>query len=182
MAELFERCADFPDWVSRLLYVDARSFLLCDDLVKVDRASMAHSLEVRVPFLDLEMAEAAAGIPVEHKLRGTTTKFILRTLLGARLPGSIAGGPKRGFTPPLAFWMERSLKEFVGDHLSQGSLRTVPILNAGMVTRLWNEHLTRVRDWHRQLWALVVLVHWYQRYVAGRGALQAAGRAGGALA
>lgn len=167
MEELFRRCADFPDLVNRFLYVDARSFLLCDNLVKVDRVSMAHSLEVRVPFLDLEVAEAAARIPVEHKLNGTKTKFILRQLLGTRLPREIADGPKRGFTPPLARWMEQSLMEFVGDHLSPETLRAVPILNAEAVGRLWHEHFTRTRDWHRQLWALVVLVRWYRRYITG---------------
>ncbi len=103
------------DPLNRLLYVDAKTFLLDDNLAKVDRMTMANSLEARVPLLDHELVERMARIPPRIKSKGLQTKRLLRRAVRNLLPPEIRKGTKKGFTPPLPFWIKNELKGFLGE-------------------------------------------------------------------
>src|SRR5690606_24738092 len=111
------------DIISRLTEIDLRSYLLDDILVKVDRMSMAHSLEVRSPILDHKLVEFAASVPMNLKLRGWEPKAILRDVLRPMLPQQTLGKRKQGFSVPLRDWLRNGLSEMVGDYLEYGNGR-----------------------------------------------------------
>jgi asparagine synthase (glutamine-hydrolysing) len=152
------------DPLSQLLYVDARTFLLDDNLTRVDRSSMMNSLEVRVPLLDDELVEFMRRVPVRIKQPGWGTKHLLRQAMKRILPENIVRGKKKGFTPPMPFWLRNELKEFMLDTLSEHRLAKLGILEQDYVTRLVDEHLHGHRDNNRQLWALITLVVWWDTY------------------
>jgi asparagine synthase (glutamine-hydrolysing) len=148
--------------LNQLLYVDAKTFLLDDDLTKVDRMTMAHSLEARVPLLDHELLEHVALISPEIKTRWLQTKRLLRAAVRNLLPRAIRKGKKKGFTPPLPFWIRDELKEFVLDSLSEQRLRATGLLNAPYCRRLLDEHFQGKKDNNRQIWTLLALVCWLE--------------------
>ena len=115
--------------LNQLLYVDAKTFLLDDNLTKVDRMTMAHSLEARVPFLDHELVERVAVMPAGSKVRGLQTKRLLREASREILPPSIRKGKKKGFTPPLPFWITNELSGLISDYFSESRLRATGILD-----------------------------------------------------
>src|SRR4029079_1424880 len=104
--------ADTPDLLSRILYLDVKTYLTDDILTKVDRASMANSLEVRCPLLDHKFMELAATIPSSLKLRGTTAKYVLKKALETELPHEIVNRTKMGFAIPLASWFRNGIKDY----------------------------------------------------------------------
>lgn len=148
--------------LNQLLYVDAKTFLLDDDLAKVDRMTMAHSLEARVPLLDHELLEHVALISPEIKTRWLQTKRLLRAAVRNLLPRAIRKGKKKGFTPPLPFWIRDELKEFVLDSLSEQRVRATGLLNASYCRRLLDEHFQGRKDNNRQIWTLLALVCWLE--------------------
>jgi asparagine synthase (glutamine-hydrolysing) len=148
--------------LNQLLYVDTNTFLLDDCLVKVDRMSMANSLEVRVPLLDHELVEFMAGVPPVFKSSGFSTKSLLRDVVRPLLPPAIVRGRKRGFTPPLPVWLKRGLREFVQDTLSPSRIHDVGWLDPVVVSRILEEHFGGRRDNNRPIWTLLCLVLWHE--------------------
>ena len=170
-ARLFEALYAQSDGeeLDRLQYVDGTLYLPADILVKVDRMSMAHSLETRVPFLDRAMMELSRRIPRELRLRGFTTKYLLKRAMADRLPASVVGGKKRGFNVPMPGWLAGELREFMQDTLAPARVRAHGLFDPQAVERLMREHVTRVMDHSRALWTLLVLAVWMDDVVgAGR--------------
>ena len=150
--------------LNRLLYVDAKTFLLDDNLVKVDRMTMANSLEARVPLLDHQLVERLAVIPPRIKSRGLQTKRLLRRAVRNLLPPSIRKGKKKGFTPPLPFWIKDELKPFLLDFFSERRIRATGVLNETYCRKLLHEHLNGIRDNNRQIWTLFSLMSWLEKH------------------
>lgn len=149
----------------QLMYVDFKTFLQEDPLMKTDRMSMANSLEVRVPLLDNEIIDFSqrVGLP---KIKGFKTKYLLRKALSRFLPAEIAFGKKRGFTPPVALWIKKGLKDYMLSSLSRNSISKVEFLNYNYIAKLIDDHLTNKAENSRTIWALIVLVNWYANYVS----------------
>jgi asparagine synthase (glutamine-hydrolysing) len=146
--------------LARLQDVDLAPYLSDDLLTKTDRMSMAHSVEVRVPFLDPYVAELAFALPTSAKVRGTAKKRLLRQVAGTLLPREIARGAKRGFSIPMAAWLRGPLLPMARDLLAPAALRRDGLLDPAPVTRLLDEHLARRDDHSRALWGLLCFVLW----------------------
>ncbi|MCB4757626.1 MAG: asparagine synthase C-terminal domain-containing protein, partial [Elusimicrobia bacterium] len=154
--------------IEKFLFVDQKTHLLDEFLVKVDRLSMAHSLEVRPPFLDHRLVEFAAEIPINYKLRGWTTKYLLRRLMKGRLPESILTGAKKGFSPPMSKWLAKDLLSYAKTKLSKDHIKDIPWLNPAAPEKLLDDHVRRRNNWGRALWTLLMFVEWYDRKVLKR--------------
>jgi asparagine synthase (glutamine-hydrolysing) len=151
---------DGLDW---MLLHDTLNYMVNDVLVKVDRACMASSLEVRVPFLDPEVFRAAWRLPSDFKIRDGQGKWILRQLLDRYVPRELIERPKMGFAVPLDDWLRGPLREWAEDLLAPVSLAAMPQLDAVAVRRLWSEQLKGRGHHAQQLWAVLQLLSW-QRY------------------
>ncbi|HWC27084.1 MAG TPA: asparagine synthase (glutamine-hydrolyzing) [Solirubrobacteraceae bacterium] len=152
--------------LARLQDVDLVPYLADDLLTKTDRMSMAHSVEVRVPFLDPVVAELALALPTSAKVRGLAKKRLLRSVAATLLPREVARGAKRGFSIPMAAWLRGPLLPMARDLLSPAALRRGGVLDPAPVARLLDEHLARRDDHSRALWGLLCFVLWQQH--AGR--------------
>lgn len=161
-ARYFAEVADQP-LLNQVLYVDFKTFLLDDNLVKVDRMSMQQSLEVRVPLLDNEVIDWAAGVPPEVKLPGRKTKPLLRRLATRILPPGVAGLKKRGFTPPLPLWLQGPGRALFDEALSPAALAELGVFRPETVARMRAEHEEGRRDWNRPLMALLSYSLWARR-------------------
>jgi asparagine synthase (glutamine-hydrolysing) len=150
------------DVLTQALYFEATAKLTGDMLVKVDRMSMANSLEVRCPMLDDRLAALAAQIPHAWKLRNGRGKDILIQSLGDRLPAELLRQPKRGFGVPLALWFRGSLRSFLWDHLTSASFLNRGIVSAEFVRYLLDEHDRGRRNNHHHLWKLLMLELWFR--------------------
>jgi len=150
--------------VEWMLLVDTLHYMVDDVLVKVDRASMATSLEVRVPFLDPEVFATAWRIPSGIKLRDGTNKWVLRQVLYRHVPRALIDRPKMGFAVPLDAWLRGPLRDWAEDLLSSGSLAELPMLNAQAVRGLWEAHLRGRGHYVQQLWAVLQLLAWQRRW------------------
>jgi asparagine synthase (glutamine-hydrolysing) len=159
----FEACRHAHP-LNRLLYVDTKTFLLDDNLVKVDRMTMANSLEARVPLLDHEVVERVALMPPRVKSRGLQTKGLLRRAVRKLLPPEIRKGKKKGFTPPLPFWIQKELRGFLEDLFSQKRLAQCGMLDTEQCRNILHEHLQGKKDNNRQIWTIVALVCWLEKY------------------
>jgi asparagine synthase (glutamine-hydrolysing) len=153
------------DPLSQLLYVDLKSWLANDILVKVDRMSMASSLEVRAPLLDHEVIEFAATVPSALKYRGGTSKYLLKRYLEGRVPGSVIHRPKQGFRIPVAAWLRGELRPMGEDVLLSSAALGRGLLRPARVRQLWSEHQRGVSDHSGQLWALLVLELWHRTFI-----------------
>lgn len=163
--EVFNACfwtARHAHPLNRLLYVDAKTFLLDDNLAKVDRMTMANSLEARVPLLDHELLERLATVPPRIKSRGLQTKRLLRRAVRNLLPPPIRRGKKKGFTPPLPYWIKDELRPFLMDYLSSSRIRGTGLLNATYCRTLLEEHIRGEKDHNRQIWTILALVCWLE--------------------
>jgi asparagine synthase (glutamine-hydrolysing) len=149
-----------PDAV-RMMYCDAVSYLPDDILCKVDRASMAVSLETRVPFLDHRVAELAARIPVSMKISGGKGKQILRKLLYGLAPAELFERPKAGFGIPVGEWMRGSLRPWAEELLDRSRLSAGGFFDADAVHRRWQQHLKGERDGTPALWAVLMFQAWH---------------------
>ena len=156
--------ADTKDPLSRIQYVDIKTYLTDDILVKVDRASMAHSLEVRAPLLDHKLMELAASIPSSLKLRGMNGKYIFKKALGNILPEAVLHRRKMGFGVPLARWFRRDLKELAYSVIF--SQNRDSLLNESTVKRVWQEHQRGLRDRSTELWTLLMFRLWERQFMA----------------
>jgi asparagine synthase (glutamine-hydrolysing) len=159
------RAAGDRNWLDTALYLDAKLYLQDDVLVKVDRASMACSLEVRCPFLDTAVVDFASRLPADQKLRGFTTKYLLKRSLRDLLPGEILHRPKKGFGIPLGFWIRNDLRELFVDALDPARMARQGLFRPHAVHRLLEEHLAGRHDHRKRLWNLFVFQKWYAAYV-----------------
>jgi len=164
------------DPLARLQDVDFGIYLVDDLLVKTDRASMAHSLEARVPFLDSVVTNFAFGLPAKQKVRGLSKKVLLRKAAAPLLPREIVHGRKRGFSIPAAAWLRGELEPFARATLSPDTLRSQGFFQPAPVTRLLDEHVAGAEDWSRQLWGLLSFTLWYERHVEQEPPLLRSGR------
>lgn len=148
------------DPVTRLMITDTVGYMNDDILTKVDRASMAVSLESRVPFLDPTVAEFAWRLPLDLKLRGGTTKWILRQVLYRHVPRPLVDRPKAGFAVPIGAWLRGPLRAWAEDLLSVSSLERDGLLRAAPIRRCWEEHVAGRRNWYPQLWNVLMFQSW----------------------
>jgi asparagine synthase (glutamine-hydrolysing) len=153
------------DAIARYLHLDASTYLPDDILVKVDRASMATSLEVRAPFLDHTLVEFVAGLPSHYKLQGMTTKHLLKRAAADMLPGPILARPKKGFGIPVAKWFQGELRSMMLDVFSPARLREAGLFEVSAVQRLVKEHLDGTRDHRKPLWTLFMFELWREAYL-----------------
>jgi len=151
--------------LARLQDVDFGLYLVDDLLVKTDRASMAHSLEARVPFLDPLVTSFAFSLPTRHKVRGFAKKVLLRRAVAPLLPREIVGGRKRGFSIPAAAWLRSELEPFARDVLAPATLRRQGFFAPDAVARILDRHVRGDEDLSRQLWGLLAFTLWYERHV-----------------
>ena len=156
------------DRVERLVYLYAKTYLEGDVLTKVDRASMATSLEVRAPFLDVELVEFLGRVPPRLKQHRLGTKLLLKRAMAGLLPPGIAKRPKKGFGIPVAEWLKGPLRELVQDELSPARIREQGLFDAAVVERLVSEHMSGRRDHRKQLWTLLVFQLWHRRWLEQR--------------
>jgi asparagine synthase (glutamine-hydrolysing) len=151
--------------LARLQDVDFGVYLVDDLLVKTDRASMAHSLEARVPFLDPLVTNLAFALPTRLKVHGLAKKILLRKAVEPLLPSEVVHGRKRGFSIPAAAWLRGELVPFARETLSADNLRRQGFFQPEPVARLLDEHVAGREDWSRQLWGLLAFTLWYERHV-----------------
>jgi asparagine synthase (glutamine-hydrolysing) len=149
--------ADTPDLLSRVQYVDMKTYLVDCILVKVDRASMANSLEVRCPLLDHKLMELIAQMPSRLKLRNGTGKYIFKKALNGIVPDSTLYRPKKGFSIPVAEWFRGELKAYAYEAMFG---RKDGLLNSTFLTRCWNQHQSGQRDWSALLWCVLMFRTW----------------------
>lgn len=142
--------------LSMIQYLDMKTYLVGDILTKVDRASMAHSLEVRVPFLDHPLAEWVSGLPPEWKLRGQEGKYLLKKSLEKHLPADVLYRPKMGFGVPLAKWFRGPLRDRLRRDLLEGGLAATGMFNQTYLSQLVDEHQSGRRDHSAPLWSLLM--------------------------
>ena len=155
----FDRVRD-ADPLARVLYVDFKTWLANDILVKVDRMSMACSLEVRAPLLDHKIVEFAARLPSSLKYRGHVSKYLLKRHLATRLPGFSVDRRKQGFEIPLADWLRGELREMAHELLLSGRAAQRGYLRPDVVGKIWDAHQRGYRNHSRQIWAMMVLELW----------------------
>ena len=163
---LYERC-DAPDHLSKCQYVDIRLGLADGILTKVDRASMAHALEVRSPMLDHRFVEFAWTIPPRERIRGTAGKFPLRQALERQLGRAIARRPKHGFEVPLDEWFRGPLRDRFQEALLRRAAPLHEWISPEAIAASWEQHASRRRHCGPTLWKLAMLESWRSRYLAG---------------
>jgi asparagine synthase (glutamine-hydrolysing) len=159
--------ANSVHYLDRLLHVDTRLWLPDDLLTKVDRATMTHSLEARVPYLDHRFVEFCARLAPDQKIRGTTHKHILKRVAERYLPPEIVHRGKQGFVMPLTEWLAGRLQGELDEHLGAGGLARRGLFREGAVARLLAEHRRGQRNHAGRLWALLILERWFRRYAPG---------------
>jgi asparagine synthase (glutamine-hydrolysing) len=152
------------DDLAKVMDIDIGIFVVDDMLVRTDRASMAHSLEARVPMLDPVVAELALALPSRLKVRGFSKKRLLKRAVEPLIPGTIIKGEKRGFSMPLAAWLRGELKPLVREVLSPQNLERQAFFSHEVVRQLVDEHWSGQTDHHRKIWALLVFSLWFDRY------------------
>ena len=156
---------DGVDELARLQDVDLGLYLVDDLLVKTDRASMAHSLEARVPYLDVVVTNLALALPTRHKVRGLRKKVLLRKVAEPLLPARIVRGKKRGFSIPAAAWLRGELEPFARDTLSAERLVRQGYFCPDAVARVLEDHVSGREDLSRQLWGLLAFTLWHEAHV-----------------
>jgi asparagine synthase (glutamine-hydrolysing) len=150
--------------LNRYLAFDQRYYLPDDILQKSDRMSMAHSLEVRPPFLDHRIVEFAASLPERFKVQGTRQKLLLKSLMKNKLPGSVLQRAKTGLDIPTHDWLRGALRPLLLDTLSSEALRETRLFRAGQVEKLIQQHLQRRANLGYHLWGLLILVLWIKQW------------------
>ncbi len=156
--------ARFDDPVSEMLYLDFRLYLEDNLLVKVDRASMACSLELRTPYLDHRLMEFVAGLPAELKVRRFELKYLLKRAVEPWLPREIVYRQKRGFSVPVSSWLRRELRPLLEETFAEEKLRAQGLFRAEFIRRLIAEHASGHADHRKTLWTLLCFQLWYDRW------------------
>lgn len=160
---LFSRTRNL-DPLSRMLYFDTKTWLVDDLLIKADRMSMAHSIELRVPFLDHRVVEYAASIPSRHKIHGSSTKYVLKRALRELLPERIVNRQKMGFPTPLEIMFRGDLFGYAHDTLLSQQAKNRGYFSSEAVRRLLTDHRSGRAANHREIWQLLVLEEWHRRF------------------
>jgi len=164
------RACSANEFLNQMLYLDMKLYLEGGMLVKVDRASMANSLEVRVPLLNHTLVEYVSGLPHDIKLRGLTTKYILRRTMKGKVPDIILRRGKKGFNMPVAKWLTGALRPLAEEMFSEKRLNDQGLFEARYVGELMNEHLTGRRDHRKLLWTLLSFQLWHERWSQSKSA------------
>ena len=170
----FDTDVDSDNLVETMQFLDTKLYLGEDILTKVDRASMAVSLEVRSPFLDQRIAEFAAGLPRNYKLKcdsakfalGRTGKYVLKRAAAPLLPKRVTGRKKNGFIIPTATWINGPMRELIYDQLSPSSVRTQGIFDANYVQRLLDEHARGRANHAKKIWSLLMFELWRKNWIS----------------
>ncbi len=161
--DLLKIC-DAKNEIEQMQFLDMNFYMAEDILTKVDRASMAVSLEVRAPFLDPRIAQFAAQIPLAYKLKGNKGKYILKKAVEPLLPKSILHRSKKGFGIPIAEWLKGRLNPLMHEMLAPKRLKHQGLFNENFVQKLIKEHETNIASHHKQLWTLLVFQLWYDNF------------------
>lgn len=180
--ERFEDASE-ADFLNQMLYLDTKTFMSSLNLTYNDKMSMASSVEVRVPFLDRDLAEFVMwNVPPELKIKGflrPTTKYILREAMKERLPAEVLRQPKAGFGAPVDYWLANELRDMVDELLSPGALKSRGYFRPEAVQTLIEQQRSNREDWSMQIWQLLTLELWHQAFLdrssqcaAGPGGLQ----------
>lgn len=151
--------------INRSMYLDIKSYLVDNILVKVDRMSMATSLEARVPFLDHRMVEFALSVPHQMKIKNFKTKYILKKMAGRFLPDQIVNKPKQGFSIPMKQWLKGPMKNMMTDLLSHDRLKKQGIFNPDYVEKMMKDHLDNRTNNSHQIWSLMLFQLWMDRFL-----------------
>lgn len=161
--ELFHQAGDRQP-LNRSLYVDVKSYLCDNILAKVDRMSMAVSLETRVPYLDRKLVELAFRIPTQYKINQGKTKVLLKTLAAQRVPPKCVYRPKEGFSIPIKQWLKTQFRPILEDYLQPNVLQEQGLFQSSTVERLKQEHFADQANHSHLLWSLIVFQAWYRRW------------------
>ena len=160
-----QRSSPAHAYIDHVIYSYFKTYLFNDILVKVDRASMANSLEVRAPFLDVELMEFANRIPAHLKIHGIRTKYILKKALADKLPMNIIERPKKGFGVPISGWFKTELKPLLLDEFNSDKIRREGLFDPAVIQGLLNEHFEGKMDNRKELWTLLMFQLWKKNYL-----------------
>jgi asparagine synthase (glutamine-hydrolysing) len=161
--KIWAQC-DSRNYLNQIWNLDLRFYLQDDMLVKVDRASMANSLEVRVPYLDHTLVEFVCAMPTHLKLKGFSTKYILKKVAEKYLPNDIIHRKKKGFGIPVAKWIKAGLKPMILDVLTGDSIKEAGIFHPEYIQGLLDDHFLGKRDFRKLLWTLFIFECWRQSH------------------
>ena len=150
----------FKNFSEEMMYWDTLTYLPDDILCKVDRASMATSLETRAPFLDHKLIELAWRLPIEMKIKNNTGKLILRQLLNNYVPKNLIDRPKIGFGLPVGDWLRGPLRDWAEDLLDESQMISDGYFYPDPIHQIWREHLSRKLDWTGFLWSILMFQSW----------------------
>jgi asparagine synthase (glutamine-hydrolysing) len=151
--------------LTAIQYLDMKTYLQDDLLVKVDRVSMANSLEVRVPYLDHRLVEFIYSLPPDFKLNHLQTKYILKRCMKGTLPAKVIRRKKKGFGMPVAFWCQNELKDFLLDVFSKDKIVREGFFNFPYINELLHQHFTSRKDNRKQIWSLLMFELWFREHM-----------------
>jgi asparagine synthase (glutamine-hydrolysing) len=156
---------DKCSYLEKINLLFLKYYLEDDILFKADRASMYNSLEIRAPFLDFRLADFINSLPLEYKLHGLTTKYILKESMKSKLPNNIIYRKKKGFGIPLTAWLKRDIKEYTAKILNQKEIDKFGLIDYSFVKNIIEEHVNNKRDNRKIIWNLIIFQNWCKNYL-----------------